>query len=134
MPDPDQDLLGLPRARWVKAVASALVASSTPSGRFRMMRGGFIHFHSLVRPIVKQVTGLALTSQDARSIYEYLARYVWLNERHLQRVFEAQYELSRRKDLERPEEFDLSRPTFELTKPEDIVVHHVHDGALKRVQ
>lgn len=108
-PTPNQVILGKRRGQWVRDCALALVASTEPSGRFLLMRGGFYLFQERTRTQFKNHVNLNLTSDELRWIYDYVARYMMrglcrvggrlVREKDLQRHFEKQYQKELRLNL-----------------------------------
>ena len=101
---PNQIILGKKRGLWVRDAARGLIASTTPSGRFLILRGGYHHFEQTAIPIFDQLSGFKFTSSEMRWVFEYVARHVMRHERHLQAGFEEMYQVQLRKDIIRPTE------------------------------
>lgn len=92
----------LTRRQWRKGAVKALLASTTPSGRFLMLRAGFFHFQTIAQPVLKAVADHAFTSSDLRRIYDDLAKHVFEHERHLQARFEKKFLANLHKDRDVP--------------------------------
>jgi len=126
MANPNQMIKGKRRGRWVRDGARAIIASSTASGRFLILRGGFVRFQNTAMPFFKELAGFDFDSNELRWIFEYLARYVLTHERRLQPGFEQLYQLQLHKDVVREEKVDA--PTGD-----DMRIEFIKDGALKDV-
>jgi hypothetical protein len=94
--DPRRLYFGKPRGVWVDDAVKALIASTTPSGRYLILRQGFLAFEQRAAPQFRAECGFSFTSHELRGIWEAIGRWVHRTERHLQRALERQYEQERR--------------------------------------
>lgn len=75
-PHPNQMILGKRRGQWVRDAARALIGSTTPSGRFLLMREGFDVFFERAKPALRAFVDFDLTAGELRWVYDYIARYI----------------------------------------------------------
>lgn len=110
--NPNQMIMGKRRGLWVRDAARAMIASTTPSGRFLIMRGGYQRFEQTLLPTFDQLSGFKFTSSEGRWIFEYIARHIMRKEAHLQAGFEDLYQIQLRKDIVRPAEKELDDTVY----------------------
>lgn len=126
--NPNQIIMGKRRGRWVRDAARALIASTTASGRFLIMRGGYQRFEQTFIPSFDQLSPFKFTSGEGRWVFEYLARHILRTEAHLQAGFEDLYQIQLRKDIVRPTEKELddtiyTENAFGRVSGKDGIVH-----------
>lgn len=92
----------LTRRQWRKGAVKALLGSTTPGGRFLMLRAGFLQFQTVAGPSFSTLAGFTFTSAELRRIWDDLGAYVLEHERELQPKFERAYQRNLHKNPERP--------------------------------
>jgi hypothetical protein len=123
-----------PVRRWqfVYTALGAILSSTTPGGRYLMLRNGFQHFQLVSMVSFEQMSSMKLDANELRALYEGLAEYVQRREAHMQPGFDLLYELERRK-------FSSDVPTIademktEAPDKAEFQVDKIVDGGLRSV-
>ncbi len=120
--NPNSTIRGMRRGDYVKDAARALIAATSPSGRFLILRGGFVNFQIVAKQQFGQEADFAPTSTELRWMWDFLVSYVMRKERHLVDRFEAAYQKHLRKNAGKP---------TEAAEDTRIFTEKVEDGFMK---
>lgn len=129
-PDDPREVIGK-RAALLHA-AQSIIASTTPGGRFLMLRGGFWRFQQASKVMFTELAGWTFDSNELRKIWEFIGRYVQRKEWHMQPGLALLYEQERRK-FSADRIGDDDGPGSGSGGGSDISVEAVRDGSKRRV-
>lgn len=124
--NPNTIIMGKRRGRWVRDGAKALIGSTTPGLRFRIIHTGFIPFQSFARVAFKEFSPFEFDSTELRWIFDYLVQWVQRHEWHLQQGLAILDARDRRT-------FSHDGPPDDTPRDTGIHVESLRDGAIKRV-
>lgn len=80
----------------LKDAVGAIVAATTPYGRYRIYKEGFLKFEPIARRQFREEANLPFTSIELRCIFDSLGLYIKTKERHLRASCRKQYAHERR--------------------------------------
>lgn len=95
MANPEQIILGKRRGAWVMDAAQAMIAATTPSARWFLLRDGYHHFERVAGPLFRELAGFSFDSVELRYMWGNLRSWVNRKEKHLHAGFEDQYQRER---------------------------------------
>lgn len=75
----------------MKDAVGAIVAATTPYGRYRIYKEGFLKFEPIARRRFREQANIPFTSTELRCIFDSLKLYIDTKERHLRASCRKQY-------------------------------------------
>lgn len=96
MPNDEVLYRGKRKEDHLKDAVGAIVAATTPYGRYRICKEGFLKFEPIARRQFREEANIPFTSVELRVIFDSLKLYIDTKERHLRASCRKQYTHERR--------------------------------------